>query len=116
MNTHPSISHLGASPADDDDTRPESYETEVSEEEIDQLDSDSDEDVRMADASSSPKRTRPKLSGERVPGRSIIPLSKVEGILDADGMYFALSLASTHRTLILLQAKADTCPRRLLTS
>ncbi|KAK7690014.1 hypothetical protein QCA50_006656 [Cerrena zonata] len=96
MNTHPSISHLGPSPADDDDTRAESFETDISEEEIDQLDSDSDEDVRMADASSSPKRTRPKMTGERVPGRSIIPLSRVEGLLEADGEGGYMSKEATY--------------------
>ena len=102
MNTHPSIAHLGASPADDDDTRQESFEPDISDEEIDQLDSDTDEDVRMADPSRSPKRTRPKVTAERVPGRSIIPLSKVESILEADGMSHPLSLESAQPTLCTL--------------
>ncbi|CAL1713252.1 unnamed protein product [Somion occarium] len=85
MNAHPSISvHRPSSPIDHVG-EVDSLETDNTEDEVDQLVSDSDEDVPMADVTSSPKRTRPKVAVERVPGRSVIPLAKVEGILEADG-------------------------------
>ena len=58
-------------------------------EEIDQLDSDTTEDeaIPAADAppTSGAPKARPKRSGERVPGHSLIPISRVEDMLDAEG-------------------------------
>jgi len=53
------------------------------EEEIDQLDSDSDQGEQIP-TSSSTKRSRRK-SGERLPGQPLLPASKLSEILKTDG-------------------------------
>jgi len=53
------------------------------EEEIDQLDSDSDQDEQIP-VSSSTKKSR-RRSGERLPGQPLLPASKLNEILKADG-------------------------------
>ncbi|KAH8104554.1 hypothetical protein BXZ70DRAFT_594630 [Cristinia sonorae] len=62
-------------------------ESEVEEEEVDQLDSDTDEEPQPISVGpvSSPSKTRPKIPVERVPGKSTIPLGRIESLLEAEG-------------------------------
>ena len=62
-------------------------ESDVEEEEVDQLDSDTEEEAPppAAGPTAPPTKTRPKVQVERVPGKSFIPLSKIETLLQADG-------------------------------
>lgn len=56
-------------------------------EEIDQLDSDTteDDDIPMTSTLSSPGKARLKKAGERVPGHSIIPIARIEDMLNVEG-------------------------------
>ena len=55
------------------------------EEEIDQLDSDSDQDEQIPTSSSAKKSRR--RSGERLPGQPLLPASKLTEILKNDGIF-----------------------------
>ncbi|KAH9950537.1 hypothetical protein B0H21DRAFT_497045 [Amylocystis lapponica] len=62
--------------------------TDGDEEEVDQLDSDLDgeDDMHAEDGSSaSTSETRQKGDGERVPGHTLIPATRIESIMHADG-------------------------------
>ncbi|KAI0926960.1 hypothetical protein AcW1_007661 [Taiwanofungus camphoratus] len=64
------------------------FETDVDEEEIDQLDSDldGDDEIPVGDVSgASSSKARPRRSGERVPGHTLIPATRIENIMHADG-------------------------------
>lgn len=80
---------------------PYPYDSEGDDEEIDQLISDSDEgEVNPPGeaATSSTTKTRPRPSSERVPGKSLIPHSRIENILESDGEPF-LRLLTNLRTV-----------------
>ncbi|TCD63680.1 hypothetical protein EIP91_005124 [Steccherinum ochraceum] len=75
-----------------------SVESEMDDEEVDQLDSDTEDELpppaaqqaassasSAAPAAKPPAKTRPKVPVERVPGKSMIPLSRIESLLEADG-------------------------------
>ena len=82
ISTHPPRTPVDAD-VDMDDPETEN------DEEIDQLDSDTteDEDVPAASSSpASPTKARLKRAGERVPGHSIIPMTRIEDMLDAEGV------------------------------
>ncbi|CCM01870.1 uncharacterized protein FIBRA_03941 [Fibroporia radiculosa] len=56
------------------------------EEEVDQLDSDLDDEDEVPFNDTNPStKTRPRKTGERIPGHTLIPTSRVENILHADG-------------------------------
>lgn len=83
------------------------------EEEVDQLDSDLDEDDNIVpNGSPSSSKTRPRRTGERLPGHTLIPHTRVENILHADGSgghmskeaLFALSVATEEFVKRLAQA------------
>lgn len=67
------------------------------EEEIDQLDSDSDQDEQIP-APSSTKKSR-RRSGERIPGQPLLPASKLTEILKNDG---AVPVAMNWRLPLML--------------
>lgn len=56
--------------------------------EVDELESDTDSE-QGAGASSAQKKAGKRL-GERVPGTTLLPISKVENIVQADGMFASL--------------------------
>lgn len=77
-----------------------SVESEMDDEEVDQLDSDTEDELpppaaqqaassasSAAPAAKPPAKTRPKVPVERVPGKSMIPLSRIESLLEADGAF-----------------------------
>ena len=70
-------------PPTDDPLEPESDP----EDEVDQLDSDLDEpeDGEPVPAANGAAKSKGKKVSERTPGQSLLPISKVENILDADG-------------------------------
>lgn len=72
--------HTSLPPTDTINTLSQSGDDE---EEIDQLDSDSDQDEQIP-VSSSTKRSR-RRSGERLPGQPLLPASKLSEILKTDG-------------------------------
>ena len=80
ISTHPPRTPVDADVDMDD------LDTE-NEEEVDQLDSDTtqDEDVPAGDAPTSSNKARLKKAGERVPGHSIIPIARIEDLLNAEG-------------------------------
>lgn len=60
--------------------------SENDEEEIDQLASDfDDEEIPVGGCSSSKGKRSRRRSGERFPGQTLIPSSKLESILHSDG-------------------------------
>ena len=63
----------------------------MEEEEVDQLDSDTEEEAQPSAAGpkTSTTKTRPRAPVERVPGKSMIPLSRIETLLEADGVFFS---------------------------
>ena len=71
------------------------------EEEIDQLDSDSDQDEQIP-ISSSTKKSR-RRSGERLPGQPLLPASKLNEILKSDG---TVPVAMNRRLLLMLTLRA----------
>ena len=79
--THPTFRSLSSSSG---------VESEVEEEEVDQLDSDTEEEAQPSAAGpkTSTTKTRPRAPVERVPGKSMIPLSRIETLLEADGVFF----------------------------
>lgn len=86
MNSSVSIStHPPRTPVDAD-VDMDDPETE-NDEEIDQLDSDTteEEDIPATGSSSSPNKARLKRAGERVPGHPIIPMPRIEDMLNAEG-------------------------------
>ena len=87
ISTHPPRTPVDAD-VDMDDPETEN------DEEIDQLDSDTteDEDVPTSSAPSSPTKARPRKAGERVPGHSIIPMTRIEDMLEPEGASRPLSL------------------------
>jgi hypothetical protein len=56
------------------------------EEEIDQLDSDSDAPPEQQPDSSNHKKPTRSKAGERIPGQALIPAGRIENILQSDGM------------------------------
>ncbi|KAF9454787.1 hypothetical protein P691DRAFT_199094 [Macrolepiota fuliginosa MF-IS2] len=65
------------------------------EEEIDQLDSDSDTalDQQQQPDVPAPKKPPPSRSGERRPGQTLLPTVRIENILQAEGLLGNLSLS-----------------------
>jgi len=67
-------------------TEPIDIESEI-EDEVDQLDSDSDGEDSEPDASNaSMKKSGSGRGGERTPGHSVLPALRLENIIQADGM------------------------------
>ncbi|THH27988.1 hypothetical protein EUX98_g6201 [Antrodiella citrinella] len=95
--THPTFRSLTSS---------DGIESEVEEEEVDQLDSDSEEDVQpsasVAGPAAPPTKTRPKITIERVPGR-ILPLAGEESFMSKEAV-FLLAVATEEFIKRLLEA------------
>ncbi|OCH91866.1 hypothetical protein OBBRIDRAFT_493309 [Obba rivulosa] len=64
---------------------PPSSEFDSADEEIDQLDSDLEDEPGADARPAGPSKTRPRRSGERVPGHTLLPQPRLENILHADG-------------------------------
>ena len=87
------------------------------EEEIDQLDSDSDQDEQIPTSSSTKKSRR--RSGERLPGQPLLPATKLTEILKNDGTFPVAVKRRPFLTLILRVVQRTTpilCQRRLCLS
>lgn len=71
---------------DQDETEAD-HDVDMEEDEVDQLDSDLDEpeDGEPVPAANGAAKSKGKKVSERTPGQSLLPISKVENILDADG-------------------------------
>ncbi|KAL4251859.1 hypothetical protein ABKN59_002642 [Abortiporus biennis] len=67
-----------------DDVTMDSYDSTNEDEEVDQLDSDSEKEAPVQESIVSTGRTRPKPLSERVPGRSLIPHGRLENILELE--------------------------------
>lgn len=79
-------------------------DTEMDDEEVDQLDSDLNEDVDDARSASSDDAHN-KEEGQRVPGQTLLPEIRVENIIHADGMCI---LQSLHPSLCRIQGAIGT--------
>ena len=98
-------------------------ELSVDEEEVDQLDSglDSEEEVdeldeaapaASASVSTTVSKPRPKKTGERIVGHTVLPATRVENILQGSGTsQYACSLWRTHE--LGVQRPGHTYPRKL---
>ena len=74
------------------------YDSENEDEEVDQLISDSDDADDLPQGEPTPStsnKARSKPSTERVPGKSLIPHSRIDNILESDGELFC-SLYHSH--------------------
>ncbi|KDQ62431.1 hypothetical protein JAAARDRAFT_203570 [Jaapia argillacea MUCL 33604] len=91
MASHPSISAVSAfdESLQGDSMDLAGYETQEEDEDVDQLDSDTDVEQTPASggpSSASTKKPRSRKSAERKPGHTLLPAARVENILHADGM------------------------------
>ncbi|KZT12022.1 uncharacterized protein LAESUDRAFT_163378 [Laetiporus sulphureus 93-53] len=80
------------------------------EDEVDQLDSDLDgEDELDEEGRASSSKSRPRRTGERTPGHTLIPATRIENILHADGAGAHMS----KEALFMLSVAAEEFVKRL---
>lgn len=107
----PRVTHMHSTPDGDDVDMDEEGDSEL-EEEIDQLDSDTEDEVPVAVISTSSRpRARQKKPAERVPGVVLLPLDRLENILEPDGQCL-LCLQQPLTLTVCLQVLVSICQRR----
>jgi hypothetical protein len=87
--------------------------SENEEEEVDQLDSDFDDEIPVGGASSSKTKRARRRSGERLPGQTLLPSSKLESIMHSDGMWSARGVLLSNKDVQVLRPLRTTCLGKL---
>ncbi|EKM51484.1 uncharacterized protein PHACADRAFT_198993 [Phanerochaete carnosa HHB-10118-sp] len=105
IHSAPRVAHIDDEMEVDLDVE-DDFETEA-EEEIDQLDSDTTEDE--VPAGNSRARQRRPVQRERVPGQTLIPMDRLETILDSEGVGSHMS----KEAMFMLAAATEAIVRRL---
>ena len=106
MASYPIYDHLDASQTENMEVESEP------DDEVDQLDSESDADVSALDTST---KNGTASGGQRMPGYSLIPALRLENIIQADGKFCAISLGCCSGGFQVLP-EISLCPRRACSS